>query len=175
MWKQVSRERKMAEVVGTNLQFKPVGGRAAWGDHNASVVDENIEARKSRNDFSRSPLNAFEVCKVEFDEMNHGLGMLLKNAFSGLLCSGAATAGENHFSAFAREFHRHLKPDAAIGTGDEDDRPLLSGRVAQSPFLIEAFSRHGTTFSAGDFNQTRGRCRSRFHRWVQEASARRFR
>ena len=46
MWKQVSRERKMAEMVGTNLQFKPVGGRAAWRDHNASVVDENIEHGK---------------------------------------------------------------------------------------------------------------------------------
>ena len=46
MWKQVSRERKMAEVVGAHLQFKPVGGRAAWRDHDASVVDENIKPRK---------------------------------------------------------------------------------------------------------------------------------
>ena len=125
---QQAGEREMAQMVDGELLFRPADRMAQRRDHDAGIVDQQVDLRLFLRQIGRLA-DRSHVRQVEREKIEIGLfrpaGDLLDR---GSRLVGIA-AGEDHASTLARKTASDLQPDAGIGAGDDGGLAALVGYI----------------------------------------------
>ena len=168
----------MAQMVGADLEFKPICSGAFRWNHDAGVVDEDVKVRRAGDELIRRLLQRVQIGEIEVKGADDGFGVPGTDSFQCVRGLGLVAARKNNFGPFNGELHCHLKADARVCSSDENDLSVLRLGVGKTPFAANFFPHAHASITAGlrpAITQRTGRCRSRSHRSEQAASERRFR
>ena len=72
---QLARQREVAEVVGADLHFEPVGSVQERRGHHARIVDQDVDLREPLARARCGGADAFERAEIERDRLELRLGM----------------------------------------------------------------------------------------------------
>jgi hypothetical protein len=119
------RERKVAEVIGPQLELEAVGGLAPRRRHQACVVDEKVEPLVLGQEPLGEGPDRLEVREVQWGDLGRCAGHLCLDLAEGQLTLGRVATGEHHPGSGTGELSGGHQPQSAIGSGDDCDTVCL--------------------------------------------------
>ena len=117
---------KGAEVIDPELQFEALGGQRPRRDHDARIVDEDVDARPGAYR-GRRLANLIEIGEIEPHERQVGAGNIVRDARHCRLGARCVAAGKHHRRSARCQDARDFETDAGIGAGDEEAATGLRG------------------------------------------------
>ena len=95
--KKMGGEGKMAQMVGADLEFKPICSGAFRWNHDAGVVDEDVKVRRAGDELIRRLLQrVLRLAKIEVEGADDGFGVPGTDSFQCVRGLGLVAARKNN-------------------------------------------------------------------------------